>query len=114
MAEKTIFQKIIDREIPASIVYEDEHCLAFKDIDPQAPTHLLLVPKKLIRSLDTLTPEDHALVGHLIMVVPRIVRQLQLDSGFRIVCNCGEQAGQLVPHLHFHLLAGRPMQWPPG
>jgi histidine triad (HIT) family protein len=114
MAEKTIFQRIIDREIPATIVYEDEHCLAFNDIDPQAPTHLLLVPKKLIRSLDTLTPEDHAVVGHLIMVTARIAKLLKLDTGFRLVCNCGEEAGQLVPHLHFHLLAGRPMQWPPG
>ena len=114
MAEKTIFQQIIDREIPASIVFEDEHCLAFQDINPQAPTHLLIVPKKVIRSLATLTSEDHAVVGHLIMVITRIAKQLKLDTGFRVVCNCGDEAGQLVPHLHFHLLAGRRMQWPPG
>ncbi len=114
MADKNVFQKIIDREIPATIVYEDEHCLAFNDIDPQAPVHLLLVPKKPIRSLDALTPEDHAVVGHLVMVTARLAQQLKLDAGFRLVCNCGAAAGQVVPHLHFHLLAGRPMRWPPG
>ncbi len=114
MAEKTIFQKIIDREIPASIVFEDEHCLAFQDIDPQAPTHLLVIPKKAIQSLATVTPEDHAVVGHLLMVIHRLAEQLKLDKGFRVVCNCGQEGGQLVPHLHFHLLAGRPMKWPPG
>ncbi|MHB0958216.1 MAG: histidine triad nucleotide-binding protein [Pirellulaceae bacterium] len=114
MAEKTVFQKIIDREIPASIVFEDEHCLAFQDIDPQAPTHLLVIPKRPIESLATVTSEDHALVGHLLMVIHRLAGQLKLDQGFRVVCNCGPDGGQLVPHLHFHLLAGRPMRWPPG
>ncbi|NLX55670.1 MAG: histidine triad nucleotide-binding protein [Planctomycetaceae bacterium] len=114
MAEKTVFQKIIDREIPASIVYEDEHCLVFRDIDPQAPTHLLLIPKKPIPSLAALTAEDRAVAGHLLMMVPRIAQQLNLDAGFRVVCNCGEQAGQAVPHLHLHILAGRAFGWPPG
>lgn len=114
MSDKTVFQKIIDREIPAEIIYEDEHCLAFSDIAPQAPTHALVIPKKRIPSLAELQSEDHALAGHLMMVVSRVARQLQLDSGYRVVCNCGEDAGQAVPHLHFHLLAGRPFRWPPG
>lgn len=114
MAEKTIFKKIIDGEIPADIVFQDEHCLAFRDIDPKAPTHLLVIPKKEIASLDALQDEDHALAGHLMMVIARLARELKLDDGFRVVCNCGKQAGQLVPHLHFHVLAGRPLEWPPG
>ncbi len=114
MTETTVFKKIIDGEIPADIVYQDEHCLAFRDIDPQAPTHLLLIPKKEIRSLDALQAEDHALAGHLLIVVSRLARQLNLENGYRVVCNCGREAGQLVPHLHFHILAGRPLKWPPG
>lgn len=114
MSETNIFQKIIDRQIPASIVYEDEHCLAFRDIAPQAPEHLLIIPKKPIVSLATVEPADHAVLGHLLIVVRRLADQLQLHNGFRVVCNSGEEAGQLVPHLHFHLLAGRPMNWPPG
>ena len=114
MTEKTIFKKIIDGEVPADIVFQDEHCLVFRDIDPQAPTHLLLIPKKEVRSLDALQDEDHALAGHLLMVAARLARQLKLDDGYRLVCNCGKEGGQLVPHLHFHLLAGRPMKWPPG
>ncbi len=114
MTEKTIFKKIIDGEIPADIVFEDEHCLAFRDIDPKAPTHLLLIPRKEIPSLDVLEDEDHALAGHLLMVIARLARQLKLDEGFRVVCNCGREGGQMVPHLHFHLLAGRSMKWPPG
>ncbi len=114
MTEKTIFKKIIDGEIPADIVFQDDHCLVFRDIDPQAPTHLLLIPKKEISSLDALQDEDHALAGHLLMVIARLARQLELNDGFRVVCNCGKEGGQLVPYLHFHLLAGRPMKWPPG
>ena len=114
MAEKTVFKKIIDGEIPADIVFQDEHCLVFRDIDPKAPTHLLAIPKKEIPSLDALEDEDHALAGHLVMVIARLARQLKLAEGFRVVCNCGKDGGQLVPHLHFHLLAGRPMKWPPG
>ena len=114
MSETTIFQKIIDRQIPASIVYEDEHCLAFRDIAPQAPTHVLVIPKKPIVSLATVEPDDHAVLGHLLIVIRRLADQLQLHNGFRVVCNNGTDAGQLVPHLHFHLLAGRAMNWPPG
>jgi histidine triad (HIT) family protein len=113
-AEKTVFKKIIDGEIPADIVFQDDHCLVFRDIDPQAPTHLLVIPKKEIRSLDALQDEDHALAGHLVMVIARLARQLKLEAGFRVVCNSGKDGGQDVAHLHFHVLAGRPLTWPPG
>jgi histidine triad (HIT) family protein len=114
MSEKTIFKKIIDREIPADIVYEDELCLAFRDIEPQAPTHVLVIPKKEIPSLAHLTDEDQALVGHLHKVIRELAAQLGLSEGYRVVVNCGPAGGQLVHHLHFHLLGGRQMQWPPG
>ena len=114
MSEKTIFARIIDREIPADIVYEDEHCLAFRDIKPQAPTHVLLIPKREIPSLDDLTPEDHKLAGHLMMVLPKLAAQLGLADGYRTIINCGSNGGQEVPHLHLHLLGGRPLKWPPG
>lgn len=111
---KTIFKRIIDGEIPARIVYEDEQCLAFHDVAPQAPTHVLLVPKKEIPSLSALTEEDQALLGHMWAVIPRIAAQLGLDQGYRVVTNCGPLAGQSVDHLHFHILGGRQMAWPPG
>jgi histidine triad (HIT) family protein len=114
MAEKTIFQKIIDREIPAEIVYEDDQCLAFRDIRPQAPTHVLLIPKKVIPTLDHLGEADRALAGHLLTTVPRIARQLGLEGGYRVVVNCGPDGGQEVDHIHLHLLGGRQMTWPPG
>ena len=114
MAEPTIFKRIIDREIPATIVYEDDLCLAFEDINPQAPTHLLLIPKKEIASVNDIGEEDAALVGHLLVVAQKLARQLGLDDGYRLVTNCGRSAGQEVMHLHFHLLAGRPLSWPPG
>ena len=110
----TIFQKIIDREIPADIVYEDDQCLAFRDVSPQAPTHVLLIPKKEIPSVDDLTPEDHALAGHLLLTAQRVAQQLGLDDGYRLVVNNGRAAGQEVPHLHLHILGGRGFQWPPG
>lgn len=114
MAEKTIFEKIIDREIPAEIVYEDDLCLAFEDINPQAPTHLLVIPKKAIASVDDVSDEDAALVGHLFVAMRKIAAQLGLSTGYRVVTNCGPDSGQEVPHLHFHLLAGRRFTWPPG
>jgi histidine triad (HIT) family protein len=114
MAEKTIFQKIIDREVPARIVYEDDQCMAFEDVNPQAPTHLLVIPKQEIASLDELTEEDGPLVGHLFAVIRKIATQLGLEDGYRVVANCGPDAGQEVMHLHFHLLAGRKLSWPPG
>jgi histidine triad (HIT) family protein len=114
MSEKTIFKKIIDREIPADIVHEDELCLAFRDISPQAPTHVLVIPKKEIPSLDSIADEDQALLGHLLLVVRNLARELGLGRGYRLVVNCGREAGQAVDHLHFHILGGRPMTWPPG
>ena len=114
MSEKTLFAKIIDREIPAKIVFEDDRCLAFEDIRPQAPVHVLVIPKKEIPSLDGLGEEDAALAGHLLLVVRRIAASLGLKRGYRVVANCGPDAGQEVMHLHFHLLGGRPMSWPPG
>jgi histidine triad (HIT) family protein len=114
MTGKTIFKRIIDGEIPARIVYDDELCLAFHDVSPQAPTHVLVIPKKEIASLNALTVEDGALLAHLWLVIPRIAEQLGLVEGYRVVVNCGAHAGQSVDHLHFHLLGGRPLSWPPG
>ena len=113
-SEKTIFKRIIDKEIPAHVVYEDELCLAFRDINPQAPTHLLIIPKKEIPSVDAVSDEDREILGHLFMAVRDIAQQCGLDRGYRMVINCGPEAGQEVEHLHIHLLAGRPMTWPPG
>jgi len=110
----TIFKKIIDREIPAKIAYEDDRCLAFHDVAPQAPTHVLVVPKKEIASLDDLSNEDEALVGHIYSVIRKLAAELGLASGYRVVVNCGRDGGQSVDHLHFHVLGGRPMKWPPG
>lgn len=114
MSEKTIFKRIIDKEIPADIVYEDDLCLAFKDVNPQAPVHLLLIPKKEIASTAQLTPEDAPLLGHLYGVLQKLAEQFELENGYRVVTNCGPEGGQTVYHLHFHLLGGRPMLWPPG
>lgn len=104
----TIFSKIINREIPADIVYEDEHCLAFRDIHPQAPTHVLVVPKKEIARLVDARSEDQALLGHLLLAVSTIARQLGVEDAFRVVISNGAEAGQTVFHLHLHILAGRP------
>ncbi len=115
MQEKTLFQRIIDREIPAKIVFEDEFSLAFSDINPQAPVHLLVIPKKPIPSIDEIEEEDIPLIGHLFRVIRRLAEEYGLnEKGYRIVSNCGPLAGQTVPHLHYHLLGGRPMSWPPG
>jgi len=114
MAEKTIFKKIIDREIPAKIVYEDDQCLAFEDISPQAPTHLVVIPKKEIPTVDDIAEADAAVVGHLFVAIGKIAEQLGLGNGYRVVVNCGKEAGQEVMHLHFHMLAGRRFSWPPG
>jgi len=113
MAE-TIFSKIIDRKIPAWIEHEDDRCLAFHDVAPQAPTHVLVIPKKPIPSLADLEPADEALVGHLVMVATQLAAKLGLGDGYRLVVNCGRDGGQSVDHLHVHLLAGRAMRWPPG
>ena len=110
----TIFKKIIDREIEANIGYEDDLCLAFHDVQPQAPVHVLLIPKKEVRSIADLTAEDQGLAGHLLLVAGKLATQLGLEGGFRLVANTGADGGQTVDHLHFHLLGGRPHQWPPG
>jgi histidine triad (HIT) family protein len=114
MAGKTIFGRIIDKEIPADVVYEDARCLAFRDINPQAPTHIVVVPKKEIASLDDLADDDAALVGHLFLTIKRLAAELGLTDGYRVVVNCGPAAGQAVMHLHFHLVGGRELGWPPG
>ncbi len=115
MAEKTIFQKIADREIPGDIVYEDDLCLCFRDISPQAPVHLLLVPRKLIVRIGEAETADQDLLGHLLTRVRIIAEQEGLSTeGFRVVINNGIHGGEAVPHLHLHILAGRPLKWPPG
>lgn len=110
----TIFQKIIDRQIPAQIVYEDDQCLAFRDINPQAPIHVLIVPRKPIPSLALAENEDQALLGHLLLVARDLAVSLDLADGFRTVINSGRDGGQTVDHLHVHLLGGRSLTWPPG
>lgn len=110
----TLFGKIIRRELPAEIVYEDEWCLAFRDINPQAPTHVLLVPKKEIDKLSSATPEDQSLLGHLMLAAGKVARKLGVGDTFRLVVNNGAEAGQTVFHLHLHILAGRQLKWPPG
>ena len=114
MSEPTIFKRIIDGEIPADVVHEDDLCLVFRDINPQAPTHLLVIPKKEIVSTDDLADEDQALIGHLFLVIRDVARKAGLGDGYRVVSNCGTNGGQDVPHLHFHVLGGRKMTWPPG
>ena len=111
---KTIFKRIIDREIPAKIVYEDDRCLAFEDINPQAPVHIVVIPKQEIASLADLSEGDADLAGHLLVVIRTLANQRKLAGGYRVVANCGPDAGQSVAHLHFHLLGGRSLAWPPG
>jgi histidine triad (HIT) family protein len=111
---RTVFKKIIDGDIPAKFIYQDEHCVAFKDIDPRAPTHILVIPRKEIRSLAEVEEADATLLGHLMVAISKIAREQGLDSGFRVVTNTGKWGGQSVDHLHFHLLGGRQLSWPPG
>ena len=113
MAE-TIFAKIIRQEVPARIVHEDDLCLAFHDVAPQAPVHVLVIPKRPIESLADATDGDADLLGHLVVVATRLARALGLADGYRLVVNCGRDGGQSVDHLHVHLLGGRPLRWPPG
>ncbi len=113
----TLFEKIIAREIPADIVFEDDRALAFKDISPQAPTHILVIPKKPIPRVGEAEPEDEAVLGHLLLTAQKVAADLGFNSteeGFRLVINNGKLGGEAVPHLHVHLLSGRQMQWPPG
>jgi histidine triad (HIT) family protein len=111
---ETIFSKIIRREIPADIVYEDDLALAFKDITPQAPVHILIIPKKPLPQLAAAESEDHALMGHLLLTVKHVAKLVGLENGYRVVINNGADGGQTVDHLHLHILGGRPMHWPPG
>lgn len=114
MADKSIFQRIIDKEIQANIVYEDDRCLAFHDVAPQAPTHILVIPKKPIASMLAIEDSDADLIGHLWLVIRNLATEQGLDHGYRVVVNCGRDGGQSVDHLHFHLLGGRLLTWPPG
>ena len=111
---KTLFQKICDREIPGTIVYEDEQVVAFRDIHPAAPTHVLIVPRKPIARVGEAGPEDQAVLGHLLLKAADVARQLGLQGGYRLVFNNGRDAGEAVPHLHCHILGGRQLGWPPG
>jgi histidine triad (HIT) family protein len=110
----TVFGRIIRREIPARIEHEDDLCLAFHDVAPQAPVHVLVIPKQPIPSLAAVTPGDADLLGHLILIATQLAAKLQLDAGYRLVVNCGRDGGQSVDHLHVHLLGGRALGWPPG
>lgn len=113
-ATDSIFTKIIKREIPADIVYEDELAIAFKDVQPQAPVHILVVPKQPIAKLSDAESHDHRLMGHLLLTVKRVAEQAGLENGYRVVINNGTDGGQTVYHMHIHILGGRSMQWPPG
>jgi histidine triad (HIT) family protein len=109
-----LFCKIVNKELPSEIVYEDDDVLAFRDIKPQAPVHILIIPKRHIETLADLTEDDEDIIGHAMFVASRLARDLGIDKGFRVVVNCGKEAGQSVFHIHMHLLGGRSLGWPPG
>ena len=111
---KTIFQRIIDREVPARIEHEEEYCIVIHDLHPQAPVHLLVIPKKAIPRLGEAAPADQAVLGHLLLTAAAMARKLNLTDGFRLIINNGRHASESIPHLHVHLLARRQMDWPPG
>jgi len=112
--QDNIFLKIAEKKIPAKIAYEDDLCVAFHDINPQAPVHVLIIPRKVIATHADLTDNDRDLLGHLHLVAVKLAKQLKLDDGYRIVVNCQDRGGQTVPHLHLHLMGGRDFHWPPG
>ncbi len=114
MSDRSLFEKIIAREIPATIEHEDPHCIVIRDIDPQAPVHLLVIPKKRLHRLAQAETIDQSLLGHLLLVARELAAKLELAKGFRIVINNGADGGESVPHLHVHLLGGRKLSWPPG
>lgn len=114
MVQDCLFCKIVAGEIPSQVVYQDEKVYAFKDIAPVAPVHVLIVPKKHISSLEDLGPEDADIMGHIVLTAAKLARELGLARGYRVVANCQEEGGQTVYHVHFHLIGGRSMQWPPG
>ena len=111
---QTLFEKIVAREIPARIVYEDDIVLAIHDIQPQAPTHVLIFPKKRVARIAEAGPEDHRMLGHLLLKAAQVAQELGLKEGYRLVINNGPHGGESVPHLHCHILGGRPLVWPPG
>ena len=111
----TLFEKIIKGEVPAQIIHEDDQCVAIRDINPQAPTHVLVIPKKVIPRLGEVTPSDESLLGHLLLTAAEVAKREGLaENGYRVVVNQGWQAGESVPHLHVHVLGGRQLKWPPG
>ena len=115
MDEKTLFEKICDKEIPATIVHEDERCVAFRDISPQAPVHILIIPRKAIPRVGLAGEDDEKLLGHLLLTAAAVARSEGIaETGYRLVINNGRDGGEAVPHLHIHLLGGRHLQWPPG
>jgi len=114
MLSDNVFLKIIGKEIPADLLHEDDQCLAFRDVRPQAPVHVLIIPRKVIPTHADLQEADAALVGHMHLVAAKLARELGLADGYRVVINCNDAGGQTVPHLHMHLIGGRPMAWPPG
>ncbi len=114
MLSENIFLKIAEKKIPARIIHEDEHCIAFHDVNPQAPVHVLIIPRKVIATHADIKPEDREVLGHLHLVATQLAEKLGLFDGYRLVLNCKESAGQTVPHLHLHLLGGRDFSWPPG
>lgn len=114
MEKDNIFLKILDKSIPAKLVHEDDRCVAFRDINPQAPVHVLIIPRKVIPTHDAITDADKDLIGHLHLVAAKLATELGIGDGYRLVINCRERAGQTVPHLHMHLLGGRDFRWPPG
>jgi histidine triad (HIT) family protein len=114
MLADNIFLKIVNKEIKANIVHEDDLCVAFHDIGPKAPVHVLIIPRKVIATHDDVTTEDRDVLGHMHLVAARLAKQLGLTNGYRLVINCRESAGQTVPHLHMHLMGGRDFGWPPG
>jgi histidine triad (HIT) family protein len=114
MLQDNIFLKIVEKRIPAKIIHEDERCVAFHDVNPQAPVHVLVVPRKVIATHADVKAEDRELLGHLHVVAAQLAEKLGLADGYRLVLNCKERAGQTVPHLHLHMLGGRAFGWPPG
>jgi len=114
MLSDNLFLKIINKEIPADLLHEDEHCLAFRDIRPQAPTHVIIIPRKVIPTHADLLELDAEVLGKMHLVAVKLAKQLGLEKGYRLVINCRDDGGQTVPHLHMHLLGGREMGWPPG
>lgn len=114
MLTENVFKKIIDRGIPVPLLYDDADCIAFADINPQAPVHILIIPRREIRTHDDLTEGDAALVGKMHLIAVKLAEQFGLDAGYRLTINCKEDGGQTVPHLHMHLMGGRALGWPPG